>query len=1046
MKSQNENQVDNLPKLCKINWLPNSTQKCLIKFNCEIPTRLWVRTKCKGIWRRQPTPLKPTPLKPTPPKPTVVTIGSAPETASPGNTNSKSASVPATVVAPNPIINTISAPNAEASSPQSTNADGLCDFGESGKALNWCTWLNNEESDFSWKLGSGKTHLIMGGPSRDATTGTEKGGYAYLELNEQSYRISGEAKLSSSIMESTIVKPEGSDKCLSFSHLLSNSGSLEVIMTDIKTNVNRTLWTQLTPNKDGMWSHASFLYAHDDQHQVTAHSPKIFVNGQTQRMMTSIGNLKGQVNILIMGQFLTTVCFMLHYATFYAHIENVFLLLDKFLSITGGYAFISSEYPRQPNEVARLVSQEFDASESPICMKFYVNLFGANDGQLRVLMQTNDSIKAKWIIPSGDDKQRWIKAQVLLSSSENFKRTNEWIKSEVRRVCGFEPETMVAIVKRKKIARDSSSLKTTPPPSHYNLFPSVIFEGQVSSRGRGKIAIDDISLHKESKSPSIGGIPEYDFNNHNVSGYYMGISGGEYSTSSLISPEIEPSAKPCISFMYIMWKRFAEMLGPSLGTLKVFLLTGTEANRTRTLLWKLSGHQIEKWSEARAPIRTRNGNPPAELYRVGNQISQSISVNAYLRVHALSGNAYNKAMRSHKLKFQALWRLLLQKFTQFSEQHDPALRDKIEEFSSDADKNKIEKLVTELAHSTFHDTLHIIEIEEESNFPIPNGLQTESAVLAVDLLFIYDGNCERRTDVDKIHGVAVGTQFFRNYFHFIYINRKWDTTINKAESIAGDCEFETDLCEWSIEDDQSFNRNEGEFNQYLNKWTLPRSAHQNDIEDHTYKRFTELDAPSASVEEYLVAAGPRPLPSGLVEGAIEELADITAIYVSHIISVLYWYERLFIVVVNCVDALTYAYKGIGSNEKVMPKLTGPVINSKMDNICFTFWYRGTVSSLVNVTLTVNILTLHPNGSVDPPLTELIWTVTSVEGTAWKYGRSPVSLKSTKIQKKICLRVNKELRKTNLDPIALYESISKIPNCTLRYSNSFYAPKTQIHVI
>ncbi|KAG1676415.1 hypothetical protein GQR58_014317 [Nymphon striatum] len=49
-------------------------------------------------------------------------------------------------------------------------------------------------------------------------------------------------------------------------------------------------------------------------------------------------------------------------------------------------------------------------------------------------------------------------------------------------------------------------------------------------------------------------------------------------------------------------------------------------------------------------------------------------------------------MRSHKLKFQALWRLLFPKFTQYCEQHDPALRDKIEEFSSDADKNKIEKL------------------------------------------------------------------------------------------------------------------------------------------------------------------------------------------------------------------------------------------------------------------------------------------------------------------------------------------------------------------
>lgn len=38
-----------------------------------------------------------------------------------------------------------------------------------------------------------------------------------------------------------------------------------------------------------------------------------------------------------------------------------------------------------------------------------------------------------------------------------------------------------------------------------------------------------------------------------------------------------------------------------------------------------------------------------------------------------------------------------------------------------------------------------IEIEEESNFPIPNGLQAESAVIAVDSIFIYDGNCDGKS-------------------------------------------------------------------------------------------------------------------------------------------------------------------------------------------------------------------------------------------------------------------------------------------------------------
>ncbi|KAG1678536.1 hypothetical protein GQR58_013382 [Nymphon striatum] len=35
----------------------------------------------------------------------------------------------------------------------------------------------------------------------------------------------------------------------------------------------------------------------------------------------------------------------------------------------------------------------------------------------------------------------------MLGISWNYKKTNEWVRSEVRRVCGFEPETMAAIVK-----------------------------------------------------------------------------------------------------------------------------------------------------------------------------------------------------------------------------------------------------------------------------------------------------------------------------------------------------------------------------------------------------------------------------------------------------------------------------------------------------------------------------------------------------------------------------------------------------------------------
>ncbi|KAG1697727.1 Adenylate cyclase type 5 [Nymphon striatum] len=62
--------------------------------------------------------------------------------------------------------------------------------------------------------------------------------------------------------------------------------------------------------------------------------------------------------------------------------------------------------------------------------------------------------------------------------------------------------------------------------------------------------------------------------------------------------------------------------------------------------------------------------------------------------HAMSGNAYKKAMQSHKLTFQAMWRLLFLIFIQYCEQHDPALRDNIEEFASDGDRTGLRNLRT----------------------------------------------------------------------------------------------------------------------------------------------------------------------------------------------------------------------------------------------------------------------------------------------------------------------------------------------------------------
>ena len=61
--------------------------------------------------------------------------------------------------------------------------------------------------------------------------------------------------------------------------------------------------------------------------------------------------------------------------------------------------------------------------------------------------------------------------------------------------------------------------------------------------------------------------------------------------------------------------------------------------------------------------------------------------------HVMTGKAYNKGMRSHKLSFQALWRLLLPELLTFLRTIDTNLADEIEKLYEADD---IDKLTTTL--------------------------------------------------------------------------------------------------------------------------------------------------------------------------------------------------------------------------------------------------------------------------------------------------------------------------------------------------------------
>ena len=85
---------------------------------------------------------------------------------------------------------------------------------------------------------------------------------------------------------------------------------------------------------------------------------------------------------------------------------------------SGGYAYIDSSYPRQPGDRARLQMSDTITSEEPVCLSFYVNMFGAGIGSLSVLLQdsNNNNISPIWEMkrPASSPRDLWHTARVTL--------------------------------------------------------------------------------------------------------------------------------------------------------------------------------------------------------------------------------------------------------------------------------------------------------------------------------------------------------------------------------------------------------------------------------------------------------------------------------------------------------------------------------------------------------------------------------------------------------------------------------------------------------
>ncbi|RXG67282.1 MAM and LDL-receptor class A domain-containing protein 2, partial [Armadillidium vulgare] len=100
----------------------------------------------------------------------------------------------------------------------------------------------------------------------------------------------------------------------------------------------------------------------------------------------------------------------------------VYHLKTVLSSKPGGYAYINSGYPQKSGDKARLESPEIAATEVPLCMMFWVHMYGGGIGSLHVLRQIgNEEPVQLWVKRDTNGLDRWNPSQLTVTAPANQK-------------------------------------------------------------------------------------------------------------------------------------------------------------------------------------------------------------------------------------------------------------------------------------------------------------------------------------------------------------------------------------------------------------------------------------------------------------------------------------------------------------------------------------------------------------------------------------------------------------------------------------------------
>jgi len=282
----------------------------------------------------------------------------------------------------------------------------------------------------------------------------------------------------------------------------------------------------------------------------------------------------------------------------------------QFSGTAGGFAFIDSGYPRHPGDTAilKLKNAINTNPDEPLCLVFYVNMFGSGMGSLSLVEEkvSNSNRSTLWelVRPASSPRDVWHKAQVTISSQEQIKLFFEASVGETGRgdiaIDTLSMEPGPCVIQPNEAARYKAvscsfnsdlcgylsrnipvEAGTQGPP----LWLRVKGGGARVPRG-----------HRAIRSGEEDWFAMFDVKNYQHRPLDRGF---------LIGPQVPMSTEPlCVSFWYYMATDVTSV--PYLGTLRVMLIprnkTGSAETTTSTaeprVIWSLSNQQEAEWNFA----------------------------------------------------------------------------------------------------------------------------------------------------------------------------------------------------------------------------------------------------------------------------------------------------------------------------------------------------------------------------------------------------------------------------------------------------------------